>query len=44
MLLNSSTITDHFLLHPCLKAKTLVKLEMLVVSEQLQLLDQMTVQ
>lgn len=33
MLLNSFSITDHFLLHPCLKAMTLVKLEMLVVSE-----------
>lgn len=40
---NSSTITAPFLLHPCLKAKTLVKLEMLVVSEQLQYMDQMTV-
>lgn len=43
MLFNSSTITAPFLLHHCLKAKTLVKLEMLVVSEQLQYLDQMTV-
>lgn len=42
MLFNTSTITAPFLLHHCLKAKTLVKLEMLVVSEQPQYLDQMT--
>lgn len=43
MLFNSSTIAAPFLLHRCLKAKTLVKREMLVVSEQLQYLDLMTV-
>ena len=43
MLFNSSTITAPFLLHHCLKAKILIKLQMLVVSEQPQYLDQMTV-
>lgn len=43
MLFNSSTIIAPFLLHHCLKAKTLVKLEMLVVSEQLQYVEQMDV-
>lgn len=41
MLFNSYTVTASFLLHHCLKAKTLVKLEMPVVSEQLQYLDKM---
>jgi len=43
MLLYSFNIIGPFLLRHCLKAKTLVKAERLVVSEQLQYLDQTAV-